>query len=794
MTVTIFKGFPRQQLSYKQKTTKWGKKCVDVADTGCTVMNNTSVRKSVRHKRINRDLVNMKLHYEDIVNVLNPNNLKATFVPKSMQHYPTINSYLELLRGECLSRPFEWNVVVTNLNALSDIEEKKKDKILETLKSLIQDQSLSEDDFNKKLQEQSAYFQLKYKDMREVRANRLLNHYLIQDDYKSLFDSDGFMDALIYNEEHYYVDIVGGEPHIEKIDPEELHIYKSGSSNRTEDADLIVWETYRSIGWVYDNYNDVLTKKDRDYLEKIVSGNADGNYDSKDSFLDSSAYSLSGRSVDEAVSDPRFFSTLLNDYGYLESGLPYNGQGDVRVLKVFWKSRRKIKKVKKYDFKTGEEEIHFYPETYTINKALGEEEDILWVNEAWEGTKIGSEIYVNVRPKPVQYNSMSNPSRCHFGIVGQLYNIGKTTSPSIVDILKPYAYNYDITMDKLYKLIDSNLGKLTIFDTASIPDSWKVEEWLYFAKKNRIAVKNSFNEGKKGSATGKLYGAMNTNTSGVIDASLNNEISFNIELLNWINTQMGQACGITPQRLGQISNRETVGGVERSTLQSSHVTEYLFARHDNLKKRVLEAFLETAKIALKGRKKKFEYLLSNGCRILTTIDGDEFAECDYGLAVDNSQVSKLLLERMDTLAQAGLQNQMFNFSTMLKLYATNSISEKISIMEDAEQKAQEMQEQQRQYEMQLQQQQQQAAMEEKQADRDFEERQNDKNNETKIRIAMIQASANENEDTGANEYDPNALTEKERLELSNKSREIDNKYDIDKEKLNIEREKLKKQQ
>jgi hypothetical protein len=794
MTVTIFKGFPRQQLSYKQKTTKWGKKCVDVADTGCTVMNNTSVRKSVRHKRINRDLVNMKLHYEDIVNVLNPNNLKASFVPKSMQHYPTINSYLELLRGECLSRPFEWNVVVTNPNALSDIEEKKKDKILETLKSLIQDQSLSEDDFNKKLQEQSTYFQLKYKDMREVRANRLLNHYLIQDDYKSLFDSDGFMDALIYNEEHYYIDIVGGEPHIEKIDPEELHIYKSGSSNRTEDADLIVWETYRSVGWVYDNYNDVLTKKDRDYLEKIVSGNADGNYDSKDSFLDSSAYSLSGRSADEAVSDPRFFSALLNDYGYLESGLPYNGQGDVRVLKVFWKSRRKIKKVKKYDFKTGEEEIHFYPETYVINKSLGEEEDILWVNEAWEGTKIGSEIYVNIRPKPVQYNSMSNPSRCHFGIVGQLYNIGKTTSPSIVDILKPYAYNYDITMDKLYKLIDSNLGKLTIFDTASIPDSWKVEEWLYFAKKNRIAVKNSFNEGKKGSATGKLYGAMNTNTSGVIDASLSNEISFNIELLNWINTQMGQACGITPQRLGQISNRETVGGVERSTLQSSHVTEYLFARHDNLKKRVLEAFLETAKIALKGRKKKFEYLLSNGCRILTTIDGDEFAECDYGLAVDNSQVSKLLMEKMDTLAQAGLQNQMFNFSTMLKLYATNSISEKISIMEDAEQKAQEMQEQQRQYEMQLQQQQQQAAMEEKQADRDFEERQNDKNNETKIITAMIQASANENEDTGANEYDPNALTEKERLELSNKSREIDNKYAIDKEKLNIEREKLKNQQ
>jgi hypothetical protein len=41
---------------------------------------------------------------------------------------------------------------------------------------------------------------------------------------------------------------------------------------------------------------------------------------------------------------------------------------------VYWKSRRKIKKVKSYDPQTGEEVYNFYPETYIINKALGEEE------------------------------------------------------------------------------------------------------------------------------------------------------------------------------------------------------------------------------------------------------------------------------------------------------------------------------------------------------------------------------------------------------------------------------------
>lgn len=99
---------------------------------------------------------------------------------------------------------------------------------------------------------------------------------------------------------------------------------------------------------------------------------------------------------------------------------------------------------------------------------------------------------------------------------------------------------------------------------------------------------------------------------------------------------MAEVAGISKQREGQISNRETVGGVERATLQSSHITEWLFTVHDNVKKRALEVFLETAKIALKGRKKKFNYILPDYASQIIEIDGDEFAECDNGIVLDNS--------------------------------------------------------------------------------------------------------------------------------------------------------------
>lgn len=796
MSIAVFSGFPRQALSFKQKGNKWGKECVDFADAKGSYMHMSHVRKSVLHKKINYDLFRMKLHTEDIAYVLNPNKLKASFIPDDLQHYPTINAKLEVLRGEAQDRPFEWHLVVTNPNAVSEIENQKKEAVLQSLQSLIENQSVSDEDYQKRLSEQNDYFQYQYQDMREVSGNELLKHYVKELDLKSKFDTEGIMDAMIVGEEHYSVDIVGGEPYVERIDPIELRIFRSGNSNRTEDADLIVWETYRSIGWVYDNYHDVLLPKDCKYLENLVSGSS-GDSSDEDLWNENGAF-MDPQVGNEMVNNPHFFSALLGDYGYTSSLLPYDSEGNVRVLRVYWKSRRKIKKIKRYDFQTGEEEFHFYPENYVPNKVLGEEEEIFWINEAWEGTKIGTDVYVNIRPRPIQYNSMSNPSRCHFGIIGQMYNIGHHHSPSMVDILKPYAYLYDATMDKLYKLLESNLGKLTVFDTASVPDTWKVEKWLHFAKVNHLAVKNSFNEGKKGAATGKIFGAMNTNSTGVIDASVGNEVQFNIQLLEWIDTQMGKACGISPQREGQVSNRETVGGVERATLQSSHITEHIFAQHDNLKKRVLECVIETARVALKGGKKKFEYITSTGAQRIMEIDGDAFAECDYGLVVDSSQGTQLLIQKLDALAQAGLQNQMFNFSTMMKLYSSDSIQEKIRMLEAAERRAQEMREQAQQQQAQLQQQQIEAEERQKELELQQRDMQNQRDNDTRILVAQIQAQANIDSSvaraSGYTENPVSSITDKDRAELQQRIREADEKNKLEREKLQVEREKIKSQE
>ena len=776
-------GFPQQQLPMSQKTKVWRVACVEWADAR-TFFNYSPVRNSVINKRINYDLFNGKLHMQDIETILNPEHLKEKVTPADIQHYPIINSKLQVLRGEESKRVFDFKVVVTNPNSISEIEDNKKAAILQQLQQLVADQSSSEEEFQQKLEKMSDYFTYEWQDMREVRANNLLNHYVKEYDIPLLFNQ-GFMDAAIVGEEIYQCDIRGGEPIIERVNPLKIRVFKSGYSNKIEDADIIIMEDYWSPGQIIDAYYDVLSKKDIAYIESApdITPQADemGHQDERAAFVNH-------HMIDDTIygTDETGMGFYFDPFGLFSDGsgelLPFDTNGNVRVLRIYWKSRRKIKKVKSYDPETGEEVYNFYPETYIIDEARGEEEEIHYINEAWEGTKIGQEVYVNIRTRIVRDNRLSTPCICHFGIVGSIYNLNESRPYSLVDMMKPYNYLYDVIHDRLNKMMAKNWGKIITLDLAKVPKDWTVDKWLYFAKKNNIAVIDSFKEGNIGAATGKLAGALNNASSGVIDAELGNSIQMYINMLEFIKMEMSEVIGISKQREGQVSNRETVGGVERATLQSSHITEWIFTIHEDVKKRALECFLETAKIALKGQNLKFPYLLSDGSQRIASIDGDEFAEADYGLVVDSSNGVQDLNQKLDMLAQAALQNQTVSFSTIMKLYGSSSIAEKQRFVENDERKIQERAAQQAQTEQQAREAelQQQAALE--QAKMEQEDMLNQRDNETKIIVANITHGA----DDGIQEPE---YSQEAKDKLAESIRQFNARLSLDKDRLALDKKK-----
>lgn len=755
--------FPQQKMSFSKKGKKWRENCVDWADKR-TYEWDSNLRKSRYNKIVNYDLYNGRLHETEIQKFVNPTATVSDYISNNIEHYPIINSTLDVLIGEEMERRYEYQIRVSNMDAVSEKEKSIVEGLRSNLLNIIKNSSENEEDYLRKVQESADYFKYEYQDIREIRANYLVNHYIKELDMKIKWNQ-GFKDVLIAGEELYQFDIVGGEVKFEKLNPKKVRVLRNGMSTRVEDADVVVIDDYWSPGKIIDTFYDQLKPGDIDTIEQFALGEDADDMNNEDErkfyFNGNGEFTAIDGILD--LTDP--------SGGYM--GNYTDTYGNIRVLRVYWKSYRKVLRVKSYNPITGEPEYSFQSEDYIIDKELGEESESYWINEAWEGTKIGRSIYVNMRPRPVQYNRLNNPSRCHFGIIGQIYNTSDSRAVSLVDRLKPSAYLYDIIKDKLLKSIAKNYGKIVELDLAKIPDNWEVDKWLYFARKDGIAVVDSFKEGNKGAATGKLAGGFNT-TGRQLDMSQGNDIQMYIQILEYIERTIDTYSGISPQRKGSISNTETVGGVERSVLQSSFITQERFGIHNNVKKRCIEALIETAKIALRGKNMKLQYISEDYANTIFDVPGDEFAECDYGVIVDDDMSAAELSQKIETLAQAGLQNQLVSFSTITHMIKGTSMSKVLRLIEKDEKDTKQRADQARQEELQSAQAiaaRKDALEQEKVA---VEERNNIRDNETKLIIA---GSTNNESPDNSND-------------ISLKAEKIDKDFKIASDKVQIEKDKL----
>lgn len=674
---------PQQRLPKSRKGKAWRKQVLDSVDSNWGVTSNQGVRDSYRNKRRNQRLYEGILDNTDMKSFLNPYGISGLDISyDKVPNHNIIVPKVDLLVGEEANRDFDYMVIVTNPDAVSDKQNLKQKRINEEVARLLLTEEIPEEELKARLEDLQKYAKYSYKDSKELMANRLLKHYSIEQNFPKIF-TEGFKDALIIGEELYECAVRDSEPILRKMNPHKVFTVRDNNSSQIEDSDIIIIEDYWSPGKILDTFYKELKPKD---IDRINDGDnwteEDGRYDPTISPL-----VLDGRSVDDNTS-----SFMVNDILYLAEQSGYDdvrsgytdNSGNVRVLKVLWRSQKLIKKVKYYD-DFGAVQYKIRSEEYVPIEALGEEEERLWINEWWEGTKIGTDIYVEMRPREVQYNRMDSPSLGHPGIVGEVYNTNEGRAISLVERMKGYQYLYNAVWDRINKALAKNLGKIMELDLAKVPADWSVDKWLYYATTMGLAVVDSFKEGNKGAATGKLAGANNT-TGKVMDLETGQYIQQHIQLLEYIKNEMAELAGITKQREGQISNRETVGGVERSVMQSAHLTEWWFLKHEDVKKRAISVFLETAKQALKGTNKKIQYLLDDMSIEVLNVEGEEFVDADYGVVITSDKYSKQFRQSLLENSQAALQNQLIKYSDLFTIYSSSSLVEMRKTIEASEDK------------------------------------------------------------------------------------------------------------
>jgi len=677
--VSRLRAFPRQKLSLSKKSEAWGIKNIE-AGIGLSQFDSQlgpreagiGLRTTFNAKRVNYDLASGIMDDSDLEKAFNPMGIKGVEFPAKTQNYPIEVPKFNVLKGEETRRNFDWRVRTSNEDAYSMKEDAKKDQLWAIIMDELQNQNFDEAKAEKRIKDLGKYLNYEYQDLRELAAARVLNYLWNEQKLKHMF-SEGFYDVMIAAEEIYCAEKIAGEPVGRRCNPLNISTLRSGESHRVEDSDIIVEDGYRSVGSVIDDYYEDLSDKN---IKDIEDGKELGRL--------AGTQVISGPiDVEKETFELGNSQLITVDARHTKAfGGAYDIDGNIRVVRVVWKSMRKLGELTYFD-ENGDEQKDTVDETYKLDKEKGEKVKWEWVSEWWTGTRIGPDIYIRVQPLPRYGSHISNVSICRPPYVGTVYAINSNQAVSLMDRVKPYKYLYNVFMRRSLMAAARDKGVLPEMDMARVPEGWSPEMWFMYAEQNGYFVVDSFKEGTKGVATGKLAGNMQIGNR-TYDLRNSDSVVLNLNAAKMAKDEMAEVAGITPERTGEQQNRQTLGGVQDSVARSSFITEEWFALHDNTKIRFMELMLEVAQEAWRGKNKKLEYIDDGLASTIFEIDGTELADSEFGLYLSDGSNDTQLISTIQQLAHAAMQNDQANLPDLIDVLRERSVSASIRKLERAQ--------------------------------------------------------------------------------------------------------------
>lgn len=793
--------FPAQKVPMSKKTKEWKENCVDYIIGHSASSRNGNNRSREEEMQTYYDLYNSIYNEKDLKYVTNPFKQDDGF-PATAQDYNIIKPKIDLLLGEETKRPFNFRVVRTSDIATSDLQDKAKQLLIDYVQASIMSKLGPEEQARYQEALQSGeimtpeqiqkYLTKDYKDIAEIAAQHSLN-YLKQKLNVTHEFFKGWKDALIAGEEIYYVGVINGEPYVERVNPLSFSYEQSADLEFIHEASWCCRKMNMSATEIYDRFYDKMSEKQLNELLDMMDDGTRGG--------------LNPQVRKTSLDYPHIKTRTINGF----SSNPFQNADNINVWHCCWKSFKKIGFVTIFNPETGAEEEFEVDESY---KVTGREVNVewTWIIEVWEGYRVGEDLYIGIQPVEYQHISADNPNSQKLPYTGVVYNNTNSSPRSLVSMMKPLQYMYIVIWYRLELAMARDKGKVVTMDITQIPKSMNIDvaKWMHYLGALGVNFVNPYEEGWDipGREGGK---PSQFNQITALDLTMANTIDQYINLMDKIESMVSEITGVTKQREGAISSNELVGNVERSVVQSAHITEPLFWVHNQVKKEVLSMLLNTAKFAWKDSDKRcVHYVLDDATRAFLTLNDDFFYE-DMDIFLDDSTKNQQQLEALKQLMQPAMQNgaSLLDIAEIITMDNINMIKNRL---EDIEQKRMEQQqaleEQQAQREQQMIQMQNEVKEEElmiKEAEMDLEKYKIDADNATKITVAQLQAyrgledqDQNDNGIPDTMEIAAQALAERKQaseeagkqFEFNAKLREQQMKEKIEDKKIQLEREKL----
>ena len=737
--------FPAQKVPLREKTEEWKKNCVDaiigkVSDG--TVINGYNRKDRMK---IAYELYNSNFDEKDFKHVTDPFNVGDSF-PSKMQNHNVVRPKIDLLIGEESKRPFTFKAVQTNDEAVSGMQAEYKQMIMQYLIDTLNNPN-PDDNYLADLQR---YMKFNYKNIAEDTAYNALNYLREKLNVVNEF-LKGWKDALIAGEEVYYIGILNGEPYLERINPRYADFDRSQEIEFVDQSTWFRRLMYMSASTIYDKFYNKLDEDDLDKILEITEG-------------DSSMRKVSTPSAGIQ------WNTTLNERLLNDEEV----QDGIELYHVVWSSYKKIGFLTYLD-EDNQEQMTIVDENYEASPEDKIEWE--WIDEKWEGYRAGEDIYFGIQPVEYQHQSIDSLNNSKIPFTGAIYSNTNSRGKSLLEIMKPLQYMYSVLWYRLDIALARDKGKALVMDITQIPKSMGVttEKFLHYLSSLGVVFFNPYEEGWD--VPGREGGKPSSfNQFSSVDLSMSNVIAGYIQLMAKIEDMIGEVSGVSRQRQGQIQRDELVGNVQQTIIQSSHITEPLFWKHNQVKRRCFNMLLDTAKYAWgNSNKKSLSFVLPDMSRVFSEVN-NQFLFADFDVFVIDSTKESQDINTLKTLLPYAAQNGATLLEAAEVITGDNIVKMKQKLAEIDERRQQVQQEQMKaEQDTQLQIQQMEKEMQDEK--NRLVEEDSIRRAETQINVALINADAKvgiaENSDVNNNGVRDSIDVMK--LDLQRRQQEIDAK-------------------
>lgn len=742
-------------------------------------------------------------------------------LPAYVKHYSILTTPINELVGELSKRPDAFRVKAFDDDSRAEelefktgilqefIVNKAKQKILE--KAALAGEEIDEEQLNQMTLEQVQDLLDNYTSLAEKWGNHVLSAIKAEYNLKEKSE-DAFRDLSISAREfyHIYEDNSKTGFNIEVANPKNTWFlttpdrkYISDPTGRAQGAYAAGLVQVMELSEIIETF-PWITREEIDHLRSSLQDY--GLINVRESNLGSPDAVPGIDSVQYDTYDPAILQTRmiiesemkenndgLKDFLGLTSNVSSFGYKYV-VVRSYWLSKKKIGKLV-YTDELGNEQSMLVDENYksgTIPTQVSL--DWGWVNQWYQGVKIGPDIY-HIEPfKLLDY--------CP--IIGMVHEVKNTEAKSLVDMMKPFQVIYNVCMNQLYKLLEKEVGKVYLTSIRHVPipkdgdaqdalDVWEME-----ARNRGVVFIDDSPENLKSPSS--------FNQHREIDLTRTQEIQARYNLAVQMKNECWELIGMSRQRLGSISASETATGTNIAIQQSYSQTEPMFVAHEYVLGQLYQAVIDAALYTESQKPQStISYITNEGENAFVQVNGSDIRFRDLKVFLTNRPEDRQMFNEIRSLSQAVIQNGG-SLHDVIELYSTNSMRQMKKVFKTLKERQEQLQDQQMQQKQQeIEQAQQIAEAQMQQAQAQYESKVANDNYQAELErinkkeIALINAEAKSGPLSDLDESGTPDVLEMSKLssdqakaqrDYDAKMQEINSRRQADAQKIALEREKL----